>query len=106
MNLVARSAGVVVVLAAIGCGAASERDVHALYASLQVEEARSTSAEHAVLEGPCDERAAACEEACDASRQASSIADHIGERDARVRAEETIRVCLACRDAAPCEVGP
>ena len=103
---VRRTARIALALTAVafgGCGAgASETDRHALYASLQVEEARVAAAEHRVVEGPCDGRALACDEACDASGSAGEIASRLGERDARIRAEHAERTCSWCRAQPSC----
>lgn len=87
-----------------GCGgAASEADRHALYAALQVEEARVAAAEHTAVEGACADRPAARDTACDASRAAHVLSTRIGEADALTRAERARRTCDRLRTQPACE---
>jgi hypothetical protein len=79
------------------CGAAPARDLHAAFASIQVDEARIEHAS-AQLESSGDERAqgAARDEICDAASHLEATAAPLDDRDAHVR---SVRASEACTNA-------
>ena len=90
-------------LAIASCGGpAAEADLHAIYAAMQVEEARITHASEARAMGDCAARQSACEDTCDAARVLRDLSARAGEPDARTRAERAARTCEACTAESAC----
>jgi hypothetical protein len=86
-------------IACSGCaGVHTETDLHAVFARIQVDEARIEHAEAGLgPETPCEDREAACAALCDAAGDVCAIAEPLGDRDAAARCERARARCAACR---------
>lgn len=85
-----------------GCGAASSADLHAAFASIQIDEARIEHASLALENGGEDAsaRRAEGEEVCAASEHLCETARPLDDRDATTRCERARERCERARAAA------
>lgn len=100
-HFIRASALFVVVLAVGGCGGSSRQDLHAAFASIQVDEARIAHASAALeTAGGDDERSAARDEICAAAAHLEATAAPLDDQDARARSERANRTCSRASEGA------
>jgi hypothetical protein len=84
------------------CGASAAPDLHAAFASIQVDEARIEHAAAALeTSGGEEQRSAARDEICDAAAHLGATAAPLDDRDARERSERANEACATARERAP-----
>jgi hypothetical protein len=84
------------------CGAPAMHDLHAAFASIQVDEARIEHASIALeTAGGDDERAPLVTEICDAADHIDATATPLEDRDAAARSARANATCTAARERAP-----